>query len=205
MHVIERKIEHQKLALAGIPNSSYILEPVRKNSLIAYDTIEHQIKINRLDRLALPTQIEAMEPLELTKLAHLSIAAFPAYSFLSDQWDKTSAKELDAWALDLLKRHLLASKCSDPSMIQDMSLEDLRKSLSLLLQRPSLSKARTDPPEDLDADLFVPLAWSYGWQYANICADQHEAGLEVEEGSDWDKEYSASDAESDEEEEGEEE
>jgi hypothetical protein len=139
--------------------------------------------------------------MEFMQFAHLSIAANPAYSLVPRRSNKSYGKELDAWAIDLLKRHLLASQCSDPAMVQDMSLDDLRKSLSLLVQRLSLSKARADPLEDLDADLFVPLAWSYGWQFANICADQHEAGLEVEEVSDWDEECSASAAESEEEDE----
>jgi hypothetical protein len=200
MHVIEQKIEHQKLALAGIPNASYILEPVRKNTLIDYSAFKRQILINRVDRLAVPARVEVMEPLEFEKFAHLSIAAFPACAFLDLPGGKEYRKELDVWALNLLKRHLLASKCSDPTMVQKMSLDDLRKSMSLLLNRPSFSGPRTDPPEDLDADLFVPLAWTYGWQYANICADQHEAGREVEEGSDWDEEGSASAAEDEEEE-----
>jgi hypothetical protein len=197
MHVIEQKIEHQKLALAGIPNASYILEPVKKKTLIEYGAFRRRVRNYRVDRLVSPALLESMEPLEFEKLAHLSIAAFPACALVQLPCGKEYRKELEVWALDLLKRHLLASKCSDPTMVQDMSLDDLRKSMSLLLDRPSFSRPRTDPPEDLDADLFVPLAWTYGWQYANICADQHEAGLEVEEGSDWDEENSASAAESD--------
>jgi hypothetical protein len=206
LDVVEEMIEQQELAFAGLPSASYILDPVRSDRLIESSLVRDHIKGAGFERLISPAALAALEPMEFMQFAHLSIAANPAYSLVPRRSNKSYGKELDAWAIDLLKRHLLASKCSDPSMIQDMSLEDLRKSLSLLLQRPSLSKARTDPPEDLDPDLFVPLAWSYGWQYANICADQHEAGLEVEEGSDWDEEYPASDAESDEEEdEGEEE
>jgi hypothetical protein len=201
LDVIEEMIEQQELAFAGLPSASYILDPVRSDRLIESSLVRDHIKGAGFERLISPTALAALEPMEFMQFAHLSIAANPAYSLVPRRSNKSYGKELDAWAIDLLKRHLLASQCSDPAMVQDMSLDDLRKSLSLLVQRLSLSKARADPPEDLDADLFVPLAWSYGWQFANICADQHEAGLEVEEVSDWDEECSASAAESEEEDE----
>jgi hypothetical protein len=86
-----------------------------------------------------------------------------------------------------------------------MSLVNLRESLWLLIGRPLSHRIDADPPEDLDTDLFVPLALTYDWKYADICADQHEAGRKVEEGSDWDGEDSASAVESEEGGEGEEE
>lgn len=47
---------------------------------------------------------------------------------------------------------------------------------------------------------FEPLAWKYGWEFADACAEQYEAGQEVEEGSDWreDSSESAFDSEFDE-------
>lgn len=77
------------------------------------------------------------------------------------------------------------SEWVDPDVVQDMSLADMRSSLSILVTRKirsahSLNEIHSDPPEGLDTELLLPLAWKWSWDYANICMEQHEAGQENE-------------------------
>lgn len=151
-HVIEQKISHQKLALGGVPNRSYILEPVRKNTLIDYSTALRQLETTQFEHLAFPIRAHEMEPLEFMLLVHVSIAELGERRTFRLPTDASYQQELDDWADDLLRRHLLASEWCDPTIVQDMSLEDLRMCLFLLIRGPSLKEIRTDPPEDLDSD-----------------------------------------------------
>jgi len=189
LHTIERRIQHQKLAFAGLPNPSYVLEPVRKTSLIAHAAVQYQITSGRFDRLATQSPTGVLDPLEFLQLARLCVAMFPDHAFLGLPADANYQQERDAWACDYLKRHLLVSEWVDPDVVQDMNLEDMRNSLTLLLNRPpeSLNEVPTDPPEGLDTDLFLPLAWKWSWEYASTCVEQHEAGQKAESSSDWEE------------------
>jgi len=189
MNTIERRIQQQKLAFAGLPNPSYVLEPVRKASLIAHSAIQYQIQGSHLDRLATQTPAGVLDPLEFVQLARLCVAMFPDHAFLGLPADANYRQERDEWASDYLKRHLLVSDWVAPDVVQEMSLADMRNSLTMLLERPSqsLNDVRSDPLEGLDADLFLPLAWKWSWEYASICVEQHEAGQEDESSSDWEE------------------
>ncbi|GAB7328165.1 hypothetical protein MBLNU13_g00193t1 [Cladosporium sp. NU13] len=199
MHTIERRIQHQKLAFAGLPNPSYVLEPVRKASLIAHAAVQYQITSGGFDRLATQSSSGALEPLEFVQLARLCLAMFPDHGLLGLPTDVNYSRERDEWASDYLKRHLLVSEWANPDVVQEMSVADMRSSLLVLLQRPpqSLNEIRTAPPKGLDADLFLPLAWKWSWEYASICIERHEAGQESESSSDWEESGSemASDSE----------
>jgi hypothetical protein len=94
LHVIEQKIEQQKLALAGLPDSSYVLEPVRKRTLIDYSKMKHHIEATCLDQLAFPTTLEDLEPTEFTQLAHLSVAALADDGLLNLPMDMDYQREL---------------------------------------------------------------------------------------------------------------
>jgi hypothetical protein len=184
---IERRVQHQKLAFAGLPNPSYVLEPVRKSSLLPRAAVQYLIKSSRLDRLATPNSTGIPDPSEFVQLSRLCVAMFPDESFLGLPIDVNYIREHMAWASDYLKRHLLVSEWVDPDVVQEMSLEDMLRSLSMLLERPlhSLNEIRSDPPEGIDSDLFLPLTWEWSWGYASICLEQHEAGQEDEASSDW--------------------
>lgn len=123
------------------------------------------------------------------QLARLSIALFPDRAFIGLPSDAKYIWERTEWASVYLKRHLLVSEWVDPEIVQDMSLADLRNSLSMLLERPfhSLNEIRSDPPEGIGTDLFLPMAWKWSWEYASICIEQHEASQEEGTSSDWEK------------------
>lgn len=99
--------------------------------------------------------------------------------------EKLAAMTLYGELSDLLKRHLLVSDWADPKDVQDMSLKDMRHCLIALLRRPDLKEIRTEPPKDVDDDLFMPLAWKWGWEYSNACVERLQAGREVEQSSEW--------------------
>jgi hypothetical protein len=196
-HLIEPIIAQQKLAFAGLPNSSYFCEPVRKSSLLDTNIVERHITFTCVEKLATDERSGQVGSPEFVPLAHLSIAIGMNPPFLGLPTDANYLQELDKWAYDYLKRHLLVSGWADPDMLRGIGLADMRRSLSLLIRdTSSLDRIDTDTPEDLDADLSVPLAWNWGWQYARICAEQHEAGQEVEAGSDLEEEGSESASES---------
>jgi hypothetical protein len=189
MHTIERRIEDQRLAFAGLPNPSYVLEPVRKASLLDHDLVKRSIEICHLDRLATPSSTGVLDPVEFVQLARLYIATTKNYTFLGFPEDADYAQEHEEWASDYLKRHLLVSEWIDPDVVRDISLADMRTSLRMLLAPPSHSahspsEIHDDPPEGIDAELFMPLAWKWSWEYANICIEQHEAGQEPGSSSD---------------------
>ena len=187
MHTIERRIEEQKLAFAGLPNPSYVLEPVRKASLLDLELVKQAIRGTRLGRLATQNHVGALDPLEIVQLARVVVATTQNH-WLGLPNDANYRQELDDWSCEYLKRHLRVSEWADPDMIREISLEDTRRSLQMLLLGDlDLKEVRTDPPEGLDADLFVPLAWKFGWKFANICAEQHEASHEFESSSDWEE------------------
>jgi hypothetical protein len=187
MHTIERRIQHQKLAFAGLPNPSYVLEPVRKTSLLPHASVQYLIKSRRLDQLATPNSTDVPDSLEFVQLSRLCVAMSPDQSFLGLPTDVNYIREYMAWASDYLKRHLLVSEWVDPDVVRDMNLTDMRDALSILLERPPLKEIRTDPPEGIDSDLFPPLAWRWSWEYANTCLEQYEAGREAELDSDWEE------------------
>jgi hypothetical protein len=189
MHTIERRFQHQKLAFAGLPNPSYVLEPVRKTSLLPHAAVQYLIKSRRLDQLATPNSTDVPDSLEFVQLSRLCVAMSPDQSFLGLPTDVNYIREYMAWSSDYLKRHLLVSEWVDPDVVRDMNLTDMRDALSILLERPSqsLKEIRTDPPEGIDSDLFPPLAWKLSWEYANICLEQHEASREAELDSDWEE------------------
>ena len=189
-HTIEQQIEEQKLAFAGLPNPSYVLEPVRKTSLLDQNLVKRHADALHLDRLGTTGLAGVSDPQELIQTAHLWIATLENHTFLSFADDANYRQEHEEWASDYLKRHLLVSEWVDHDIVQEMSLADMRSSLSTLLGRfvrssYSLNEVHSDPPEDIDADLFLPLAWKWSWEYANICLEQHEAGQEDELSSDW--------------------
>lgn len=200
MHTVERRIQQQKLAFAGLLNPSYVLEPVRKTSLLAHAAVQYQIKSRRLDRLATRNSTGVLDSLESVQLSRLGVAMFPDHAFLGLPTDANYIREHIEWASDYLKRHLLVSEWIDPNIAQEMSFEDMRNSVLILLERTALKEIRTDPPEGLDTDLFLPLAWKWSWEYADICLEQHEASQEAESGSDWEEADSrlASDSEGEE-------
>lgn len=185
--LIEQRIQQQKLAIAGLPNSRYVLEPVRRTSLLAHARMKYAIEAERLDRLATRYPSGELDPREFLQLAQLCIATITDRGFLGLPTDANYQQELDEWASDYLKRHLIVSEWVDSDVVRAMSLADMRKSFSILLARPSLKELRTDPPEGLDADLFLPLAWKRSWEYTNICIEHHEAGQEAESSSDWEQ------------------
>lgn len=191
-HAIERRIEEQKLAFAGLPNPSYVLEPVRKISLLDQTLVRRHVEGFHLNLLAGTSLAGVLNPQELRQIAPLWIATLKNPTFLGFPSDANYRQEHDQWASDCLKRHLLVSEWVDPEVVQEMSLEDMQNSLSMLLERlvhgpHSLNEVHSDPPEGIDGDIFLPLAWKWGWEYANICLEQHEAGQEGELGSDWEE------------------
>ena len=188
VHVIEGVIEQQHLALEGVPNPSYIREPVRKSSLLDTSAVQHHIAAHRLDQLAMSSRSGMVGSPDFVPLANLCIATIANHAFLGLPTDMDYRRELDEWAYVYLKRHLLVSEWADPDMVRDISLADMRRSFSLLLRDIHyLKRIHTDRPEGLDADLFIPLAWDWSWEFANICAEQHESGQEVESSSDWEE------------------
>lgn len=186
-HTIERRIQQQKLASASLPNPSYVLEPVRKSSLLAHAAVQYYITSRRLDRLATQSSSGLLDPLEFVHLARLCVAILPDHASLGLPTDANYLRERDEWASDYLKRRLLSSEWVDTDVVREMSLADMRNSLRVLLECPpqSMNEIRSDPPEGLDNDLFLPLAWKWSWEYANICIEQHEAGQEPGSSSDW--------------------
>ena len=187
MHTIERRIEEQKLAFAGLPNPSYLLEPVRKASLLSQNHVKRYIERLHLDRLA-TSSVAGLDPVEYLQLSHLSVAIVGNFTQVGLPQDANYPREHDEWAADYLRRHLLVSEWVDPDVVQDMCLEDMRQSLSMLLEHfvhstHSLKEVRSDPPEGIDADLFLPLAWRWSWEYANLCMEYHEGGQEDESSS----------------------
>ena len=187
LHTIERRIQQQKLAFASLPNPSYVLEPVRESSLLAHAAVQYHITSSRLDRLATQSSSGLLDPREFVQLARLCVAMLPDHASLGLPTDADYAREYDEWASDYLKRHLLSSEWVDPDVVREMSLADMQNSLRVLLEYPpqSMNEIRSDPPEGLDNDLFIPLAWKWSWEYANICIEQHEAGQEPGSSSDW--------------------
>lgn len=187
LHSIECIIKQQRLAIEGIPTSRYILDPVRRKQLIDCDTVRRVIDAYSFDRLAKPELLSALSPLEFRQLAYLCIATVAGSHRFSLPGGVVHGRELDEWASDLLKRHLLVSDWADPKDVQNMSLRDMSDCLIALLRRPDLKEIRTEPPEGIDDDLFVPLAWKWSWEYSNACVEQLQAGHEIERSSEWEE------------------
>lgn len=64
MDTIERRIEEQKPAFAGLPNPSYVLEPVRKASLLSQHVVIRYIEALHFDGLTTSSVVGMLDPVE---------------------------------------------------------------------------------------------------------------------------------------------
>jgi len=108
--LIEGIIAQQKLAFTGTPTTLYFCEPVRKASLLDTRAVNHRIPAHHFDRLATGEYygwVHSGYP-GFVPLARLCIAIGADHAFLGLPTDANYQQELEEWAYDYLKRHLLA-------------------------------------------------------------------------------------------------
>lgn len=180
--MIEHIIEQQEAALGGLANQDYIPDPIRNDRLIPCEVARALVEDRWMEALMDPTTTAELKPRELHQLTYICIAMDPPMGFQPAD-DEEYGNDLDDWSLALFKRYLRTSGFAKFPDVRDANLSSVRKAMKELLgmlistdkRDPSLLEVFTDPPEDVDSELFRPLVWRWGHAFATVWARQQSA------------------------------
>lgn len=189
-HTIEHKLSQERLAYAGIANLGYILDPIRDHLLIVLDSAQSWIDQIRIQGLMGTNPFHAAysgllsydETRQLTYLAHALMPDYGRHGYEED---------LEAWSSDLLKRYVLVTAPSEAAKLHEVGLTFLRglffTVLDLLKSAYYRHRAKafvmanenySEPPKDIDDDLYKPLAWKFGRLLSSVWRGDELRGLE---------------------------